>query len=309
MARHLPPMLAVRSFEAAARHGSFARAAEELCVSAGAVGHQVRTLEEWVGSPLFVRGARSVELTEAGHGYFDDLKEIVDDLERVSLSARSASDPREVTVSAMPSFVTRWLMPRLGKLRALHPDIEVRLLASVPPVDFARDRVDLAIRLGTGPYPDLVVEPLMTESFRVVGNVETCGRATRLEHVLSETLLHDEHEPRIPKQIDWTRWCSAQGLEVAATHVRHGLHFSHTYLTLEAAAAGQGLALASDVMAADAVWQGRLSTGPGGVVAGPYAYRLLATRATAARKQVTAFSEWIQQEAQIFSRRGWAPPA
>lgn len=302
-------MLAVRSFEAAARHASFARAAAELCVSPGAVGHQVRALEEWVGSPLFVRGARSVELTETGRRFFEDLRQIVDDLERASLSARSAGDFREVTVSAMPSFVTRWLMPRLGRLRARHPDIEVRLLASVPPVDFVRDRVDLAIRLGKGPYPDLVAKPLMHETFRVVGSEEICRRTKLLKDVVEQTFLHDEHEPRIPEQIDWARWCAAQHLQASTSRVRHALHFSHTYLTLEAAEAGQGIAVASDVMAADAVWHRRLAIGPGDAVPGPYAYRLLATRAAAERKQVTAFSEWILEEAQAFSLRGWGPPA
>lgn len=302
-------MPAVRAFEAAARLASFVRAGEELFVTAGAVGHQVRLLEEWLGQPLFVRGPRSVALTEAGRRYQLQLAPLLDDLERASLAARSGRDPTEVTVTAMPSFVTRWLMPRLGGFRRAHPKVEVRLLASVPPVDFVRDQVDIAIRLGAGPYPDLLSERLLPETFRAVARPNLCRRWTTPQDVLGATLLHDEYEARIPEQIDWPRWCAAHGLGRAGARVRQGPHFSHTYLTLEAAAAGEGVAVASDVLAGYAVRRGVLAVAAGEPVPGPYSYHLLTTRASAERPAVSALCAWLRDEAQAFSETASALPA
>ncbi|WP_436023615.1 transcriptional regulator GcvA [Trinickia sp. LjRoot230] len=309
MSLQLPPMLAIRAFEAAARHASFAKAAAELCVSAGAVSHQVRQLEDWCGAPLFVRGARSVELTEAGSRYFLEVRAMLERLERTSLELRESVNSAEVTVSAMPSFVTRWLMPRLGGFRQRHPDIEVRLLASVPPVDFIRDRVDVAIRLGAGPYPGLLAEPLLTETFCAVAQPALCRRWRTMADVLTAILLHDEFEPRIPEQIDWPRWVAAQGQAAKQSRLRQGLRFSHTYLTLDAAATGQGVAIASDVLAADAVRTRSLAIAPGTPIAGPYQYHLLTHRTAIARPQVGAFCDWLRVEAQIHSENGWRLPA
>ncbi len=296
-------MLAIRAFEAAARHVSFARAGDELCITAGAVGHQVRLLEQWLGRALFVRRPRAIELTEVGHRYFVDVRALLQELERASLSLRDAADDTEVTVSAMPSFVTRWLMPRLGRFRTRHPQIEVRLLASVPPVDFAKDRVDLAIRLGVGAYAGLTSEVLLTETCHALAHPALGARIGRVADVLSCTLLHDEYEPRIAQQVDWPRWCQAQGLHASARRLRQGLRFSHTYLTLDAAAAGQGLAVASDVLAGDALEQGRLVRVAGAPVRGPYQYHLVRPQASGARPPVDAFCDWLRQEAADFQHR------
>lgn len=309
MPRELPPMNAVRAFEAAARHASFVRAGQELCVSAGAIGHQVRSLEDWLGTPLFVRGARSVELTDAGRRYYLDVRGPLEELERASGAIRHAADAGEVTVSAMPSFVTCWLMPRLGDFRVRHPDVEVRILASVPPVDFSRDRVDVAIRLGSGPYAGLEAEPLLEETFHAVASPSVCRRIAKPADVLKLTLLHDEYEARIPEQIDWVRWCAAQRVRAGAERLRQGLRFSHTYLTLEACASGQGVAIASDVLAGDAVKVRRLAIAPGKAVAGPYRYHLLSTRAGAGRPQVRTFCDWLREQARLWSERDWARPA
>ena len=309
MSRRLPPLPAVRAFEAAARHASFSRAGAELHVSAGAVGHQVRLLEEWLGLMLFARGPRSVALTEPGRRYFAEVRELLDELERASLALKDHGASEEVTVTAMPSFVTRWLMPRLGRFRERHGGIEVRVLASVPPVDFATERVDVAIRLGTGPYPGLESEVLLRESFRAVCAPSIAARLRTPGDALRETLLHDEYEARIPDQVDWARWCAAQALSRPAASLRQGLRFSHTYLTLDAAAAGQGVAVASDVLAADAVRQGLLAPAPGEPVRGPYRYSLLSTRAALARPQVSAFCDWMRKEAKAFARTGWGRSA
>lgn len=312
----LPPLAAVRAFEAAARHASFARAGQELCVSPGAVGHQVRQLEDWLGVMLFARGPRSVALTDAGRRYHAEVRELLQELERASLALKDHGASDEVTVTAMPSFVTRWLMPRLGGFREQHPAVEVRLLASVPPVDFATERVDVAIRLGTGPYPGLEAVPLLRETYLAVCAPALARRLRTPRDLLPQTLLHDEYEPRIPQQVDWPRWFAAQDAvgkrAQPAAALRQGLRFSHSYLALDAAAAGQGVAVASDVLAADALRQGLLAAAPGTGVRGPYRYWLLTTRAAAARPQVSAFCAWLRAEARAFgrlARTGWAPPA
>jgi LysR family glycine cleavage system transcriptional activator len=309
MARDLPPMLAIRAFEAAARHASFVRAGAELHVTAGAVGHQVRQLEEWLGLPVFVRRPRSVHLTDAGRRYFDEVRGLLDDLEQMSAALKGAGAPAEVTVTAMPSFVTRWLMPRLGRFRALHPAIEVRLLASVPPVDFTRDRVDLAIRLGTGPYPQHHAEVLLDETFHALASPALAASVDGARDLANHTLLHDEFEPRIAEQIDWPRWLAAQGAGRVGARLRQGLRFSHTYLALDAAAAGQGIAVASTVLAGDAVDQGLLALCPGKGVPGPYRYHLLTARGGGQREQVRLLCAWLREEASRFSRKEWGPPA
>lgn len=314
MSRQLPPLPSLRAFDAAARHGGFVKAGEELFVSPGAIGHQIKLLEEWLGVALFLRRPRSVELTEYGRNYHAQLKPLLEELERASLEMRRQAQSAEVTVSAMPSFVTRWLMPRLGRFRAAHPDIEVRLLASVPPVDFARDRVDLAVRLGMGPYPGVVSQPLLCETFFAVASPALLARLPRplkAPHLSGLTLLHDEFEPRIPDQIDWPRWLHAQGAKQQSRAVGQGLRFSHTYLALDAAASGQGLAVASDVLAGDAIRNGMLAIAFGHPVTGPYRYHLICSPSAAARPQVACFSQWICDEAGSFerSRKEWAPSA
>ncbi len=300
MTRVLPPLPAVRAFEAAARHGSFVGAGDELCVSPGAIGHQVRLLEDWLGRPLFVRRPRAVELNEAGRRYLQGVGAVLDELERLSAALRHAGDDHALTVTALPSFITRWLMPRLGGFRARHPQVDLRLLASIPPVDFARDQVDLALRLGRGLYPGLAAEPLLPETYVAVGGPTLGASLGAPADVLSATLLHDDPEPRIPEQVDWPRWCAAQQLRVPARRLRQGLRFSHTYLTLDAAAAGEGAALASDVLAADALAQGRLALLPGRPVPGPYAYHLVHPQDALERPAARAFCEWLRQEATQF---------
>lgn len=304
MSRHLPPLLAVRAFEAAARHGSFSRAAEDLCVTAGAVGHQIKALEAWLDVPLFERGPRSVELTEAGRRYFGEVKAVLERLESCSQDIRRMAQSSEVTLTAMPSFVTRWLMPRLGGFQQAHPDIEVRVLASVPPVDFARDRVDLAIRLGCGPYPGLQACTLMHEYYVPVASpafAARLGSSGPAQRLLAANLLHDEYEVRIPDQIDWPRWARAQGdARAHGGQWSRGMHFSHTYLSLEAATAGQGLAMASSVLAGGALLNGALSRLADVWLPGPYAYRLLWPADRTPSERVAHVISWIQREARQF---------
>jgi LysR family glycine cleavage system transcriptional activator len=298
MSQRLPPLPAIRAFESAARHGGFQRAGEELHVSAGAIAHQIKQLESWLGVPLFQRLARGVVLTAAGRSYAEALRPLLNGLADASEAMRRYGDERVITVTSVPSFVARWLMPRLGDLRARHPDIDLRVLASVHTVDFLRDGVDIAIRLGTGPYPGLKMDTLMEQWFCAVcspGFRDTTHDLKTPADLPRHPLLHDEAEPRIPEEIDWMRWLRACGV-----HYRGGtgLRFSHTYLTLEAAASGQGVAVAPELLIAGDLRQGRLvRLFPELRVRSPYSYHLLRPAEVDARPAVQAFCNWIKEQA------------
>ena len=155
MARRLPPLNAVRAFEAAARHLSFTRAAEELHVTQAAISHQVKALEVYLGLKLFRRLNRALVLTEDGQTYLPPVKRIFDQLYDATRRLTESEARGKLTVSALPSLAARWLVPRLGRFRAAHPDIDIRLAPATHLVDFAREDVDVAIRYGRGQYPGL----------------------------------------------------------------------------------------------------------------------------------------------------------
>ena len=307
MSRRLPPLPAVRAFEAAARHGGFQRAGEELHVSAGAVAHQVKQLETWLGVELFRRLARGVALSAAGQRYAEAVRPLLNGLADVSEALQRQGDERVVTVTSVPSLVTSWLMPRLGRLREQHPEIDMRILSSIQTVDFVRDGVDVAIRLGTGPYPGLKSDVLMEEWFSAVCSPAFRAAApdiARPADLLRHPLLRDEAEARIPDEVTWASWLQACGVRYSAAT---GPSFSHTYLTLEAAAAGQGIALAAEPFIATYLDSGRLVRLLPDRVLGPYRFHLLRPPAADARPLVQAFCDWIKQEVRAEQERASLP--
>ncbi|HEY8607197.1 MAG TPA: transcriptional regulator GcvA [Noviherbaspirillum sp.] len=305
MPYRLPPLAAVRAFEAAARHGGFQSAAEELHVSAGAVAHQVKQLEAWLGIALFQRLPRGVALTPAGRQYAQALQPLLSGLADASEAVRQRGDERVVTVTSVPSLVSRWLMPRLGRLREELPEVDMRVLASLHPVDFIREGVDVAIRLGTGPYPGLVSEVLLEECFSAVCSPayrDTAPPVRTPADLLRHPLLHDETEMRIPEEVSWRTWLAQFGVDY-----RGGTRpsFSHTYLTLEAAASGQGVALAAECYIAQDLQAGRLVRLLPQRLTGPYRFHLLHLPGADARPAVRVFCEWIRKEARE-ARASWA---
>lgn len=299
MSRRLPPLPAIRAFEAAARHGGFQSAAEELHVSAGAVAHQVKQLEDWLGVALFQRLPRGVILTVAGQQYAQALRPLLDGIVDASEAVRHRGDERVVTVTSVPSLVARWLMPRLGRLREQHPEIDMRVLASLHPADFVREGVDVAIRLGRGPYPGLKAEVLMEEWFSAVCSPSFRAAAPELREpadLLRFPLLHDEMEMRIPDEINWSRWLQAFGITYTGG-ARPS--FSHTYLTLEAAANHQGIAVAAEPFIAEDLRNGKLVRLFPQRVLGPYRFHLLRLPDAENRPAVKKFCDWIRSEAEL----------
>ena len=292
MAYDLPSLNALRAFEATARHLSFKEAARELHVTPGAVSQQVKGLEEELGLPLLRRLTRAIELTEAGQTLLGPLR---DSFQRIAgtvdkLAARDSSGP--LIISVLPSFAAKWLVPRLGRFRERHPEIEVHISANNELVDFSREDVDLGIRHGLGDYPGLHRERLLPGELLAV-----CGPALlKGPHPLKKprdlrhhTLLHAEpgHE--------WSMWMEAQGIE--GVDSKRGPMFSDDALMLQAAIEGQGVAISTRVLVAADLASGRLVRPFKLALSEQFAYFLVCPQANAERPKVLAFREWIISEA------------
>jgi len=291
--RRLPPLNALRAYEAAARHLSFTRAADELFVTQAAVSHQVKALEEHLGIRLFRRLNRALLLTEEGQSYLPAVSQALDLIDDATRRLRRADERGTLTVSALPSFAARWLVPRLGRFFAAHPDIDVRIAPSPALVDFERDDVDLAVRYGKGRYPGLRTHHLFGEEMFPV-----CSPALMEgDHPLREprdlrphTLLHDDdHEP-------WRRWLHAAGVEDRVDPER-GPVFTDGSLMVQAAIAGQGVALARSVLAADGLAAGCLVRPFALSLPAEQAYYLVCPETTAERPKIVAFRDWLLAEA------------
>jgi LysR family glycine cleavage system transcriptional activator len=306
--RRLPPLTSLRAFEAAARHLNYERAAGELAVTASAVGQQVKALEAWLGCPLFVRlPSKGVALTPAGERYAASISEMLDQLNEATARVLRSEASRVLTVSTLPSFASSWLIPRLGSLRARHPDLELRVSISTGKTDFAREDVDVAIRWGKGTYPGLRTDLLMEETFFPVCSTALLDDPDRPlrepKDLVRHTLLHEIPEG-VPDYMTWPRWLAAVGVEGA--DVSHGPRFSHTFLALQAAASGQGVALATNVLIGDYLEAGRLVRPFPHQVKGAYQYYVVCPEATADRPAIAAFRSWLLDEAKAQNERDGA---
>ncbi len=253
----LPPLSALRVFEAAARHESFKQAAEELFVTPGAVSQQIRLLEEHVGVELFVRDGRRVVLSDAGKASAQILKEAFEKMFEATRLMKAGTQKGRVTVSAAPSFAAKWLMPRLYEFSAANEDIDVWVSADMTPVDFAVTDIDLAVRYGNGHYSGLHVEHLLAEAVVPVCSplLFEAAPIKKPGDLAHHVLLHDagDGDPSCP---DWPMWLKAHGVEgVDATR---GPRFNQASMVIEAAVAGRGVALAKRTIADADLQAGRL---------------------------------------------------
>ena len=295
MTRRLPPLSALRAFEAAARHGSFKQAAQELAVTPTAISHQIRTLEEHAGLTFFERRTRKVMLTDAGAQLYPVLRDGFDAfaavMERLTRRRRRA----QVTISATIAFTARWLVPRVAGFRALHPETDLQLLASDDVVDFDAADVDVAIRYGVGPYPGFTVVPMLADRFAPVFNpllkVESVGELVRLP--LIDCVWRHRH----PGNPTWARWFEAAGLPEPEEPPQ--LRFSDESHAIQAAVAGQGVALASLALAEAELVAGQLIQLSGTSIPG-FRHHLL-TREGENDAAVTAVAAWLLSEAETLA--------
>jgi LysR family glycine cleavage system transcriptional activator len=297
--RHLPPLTSLRAFEAAARHLNFERAGDELAVTASAVGQQVRSLEAWLQRALFIRlPSKGVALTGIGQRYAASISQLLDQLDEATARALRPDVSNLLTVSTMPSFALSWLIPRLGSLKERHPELEVRISVSLSLTDFAREDIDVAVRYGRGSYQGLRSELLMEENFFPVCSAALLNDPARPLRQPSDlrhhTLLHEIAEG-IPDYVTWTQWLALAGVgDIDATH---GPRFSHTFLALQAASSGQGIALATSALIGDYLDAGRLVRPFPHQVPSPYQYYVVCPEASADRPAIAAFRSWIRDEA------------
>jgi LysR family transcriptional regulator, glycine cleavage system transcriptional activator len=295
MTGQLPPLGSLRAFEAVARRLSFTRAADELHVTPGAVSQRVRQLEELLCQRLFVRTKRSVALTEIGMRMLPDVQAGLDTLSR---AIRSHSSPtghdRILTVSVAPSFASKWLLPRLADFTEHNPDIDLRVSATVGLADLERDGVDLAIRLGRGPYPNVRLEALFGESLTPLCSpnlVKSKGRLRSPEDLRKHKLIHDTSIPGENEQSAWRRWLDFAGA-TAVPHQR-GLRFSLAELAMQAAIDGSGIVLGRTVLAEGDLASGKLVRPFNIVLPLNETYYLVFPKNGPLRRESIRFREWI----------------
>jgi LysR family glycine cleavage system transcriptional activator len=253
------PLNALRAFEAAGRHLSFSKAAEELSVTAAAVSHQVRGLEERLGHELFRRRHRALELTAAGHLLLPGLAEGLSTLE-YSVSRLSMLDNESrLVITADPTLAAKWLLPNLQAFQDSYPDLDVHLSSSSNVIDLHQQKADIALRYGAGNYEGLHAEALSQDYMTPVCNpslLEGEHPLTRPEDLAHHTLLHDESWGYLGAVPDWSMWLKAAGVE--GVDVSRGPHFDVAVMALEAAAMGRGVALMPRALVIDDLARGRL---------------------------------------------------
>ncbi len=292
MARRLPPLNALRAFEAAARHLSFSRGADELHVTHAAVSHHVKALESFLGVALFHRLTRAVRLTGAGRAYLPVLREAFDRIAETTERLRAEDVPGPLTVSVTPSFASHWLVPRLARFYAAHDDVDVRLSPSVKLVDFGRDDVDLAVRYGAGDWPGVRAEHLLKlDRFPVcspalLGGPRPLRTPADLRH---RTLLHEESGE------GWREWLLAAGVE--GIDLSRGPTFTDSALLQQAAIAGLGVAVGYGALVADDLASGRLVKPFDIALPDAFGFYIVCPEAAAARPRVKVFRDWLVSEA------------
>lgn len=291
MARYLPPLNALKAFEAAARLGSFTLAAAELNVTHAAVSRHIRELEGWLGAKLFVRTGRGVDVTERGKAYVADATRAFDILaaatEGVSARRRRRRQ-QQLVVSTEPSFAALWLVPRLGLFTAANPDIALVLDSTNRLVDFSRGEADVGVRYGCGVWPNVAADLLTVAHLTPMCSPALLARFDIASPAdLSPALLLQEEQRRY-----WTEWLTKAGVadRIAPEGPTLGLH-----LTVPAAEAGQGFALADEIIAGDALVGGRLVR-PFAVALESYGYHFVRAADRKETKAATVFHAWLEAE-------------
>jgi LysR family glycine cleavage system transcriptional activator len=298
VSRKLPPLNALRAFEAAARHLSFTKAAEELHVTPAAISHQIKGLEAYFGTPLFRRRNRSLLLTDAGQLCLPGLTDGFDALADAVRTVDTRRESGPLSVSTTPSLAGQWLVPRLERFHQAHPDIDVRLHAGIELVDLSEGDMDLAVRFGCGDYPGLHVTRLFGVNYAPICSpalLENAAPLAKPEDLRHHTLLHDVWHQENDTSADWRMWLTAARVEDVDASA--GPRYSDTNLTIAAAVAGQGVALVADVLITGDLRAGRLVKPFEVSLNTDCAYYIVSTPQAAKQPQVKAFRDWLVAEA------------
>ncbi len=299
--RSIAHLNALRAFDASARHQSFSLAAQELNVTPAAVGQLVRTLEDWLGSPLFVRstsGRARLVTTEVAEQALPDIRA---GLERLAVGLerlRSGSAGGVLTVTVSPAFAAKWLLPRIERFQAAWPETDLRLDTSLKPVDFVAQRIDVGVRYGRGQWPGLAAEKLMDEEVYPVCAPALLATATLQApgDLRGQVLIHDQSVDTSTGFASWQAWLRHAGVQGVPTD--RGLRINNSAAVLQAAIDGQGVALARSVMAHDDLAAGRLvRLFPQVRLESTLAYYVVYRPECIAQPKVAAFRDWLLREA------------
>lgn len=285
----LPPLLALRFFEATARYLSVKLAAEELCVTPGAVSQQLRKLEEFLGCPLFERLPRGLALTTAGREYQTACQEALALIGRATAKL-TRTQRRTIVVSCTPSFATQWLVPKLQGFMQASPEIDVHVSTTNRLVDLSSEGVHFAIRHGLGRYPGLKVETLLQDDLIPVCSPQlvTPRKSAKMSDITEQRLLHDEHRD------DWRLWFEAQG--VSNVDCNAGVVFTDSNAAIEAALAGLGYALVRRALVASEIACGHLLCVKAPALRTPLAYHLVCRAETLIDPALRSFRDWIMAQ-------------
>jgi DNA-binding transcriptional LysR family regulator len=290
MATRIPPVHALSAFEAAARHGSFALAAEELCITPSALSHRIRLLEEFVGERLFLRDGRNVGLSEFGRRYLDVVRQALRTLTDFPMPRRAASVQPRIKITVPPTFARYLLVPKLASFTEQHPDIAVEIYLSVPLYDLALGESDVEVRFGPGKYPNLQCEKLFSEPTFAVASpdyLSKIGDISQPEDLQKAVLIRSALEP-------WQPWFEAAGLDWPEPAA--GLRVDDLGLLLEAVRHGHGIGLTREHFARELLDNGEIvrlfdmqTATP------PHAYYVVYEKQAAERPEVAAFLQWTQE--------------
>ncbi|MFN0194498.1 MAG: transcriptional regulator GcvA [Aestuariivirga sp.] len=289
--RRLPPMSTLKSFEAAARHLSFSKAADELHLTHGAISRAVRTLEDFLQVGLFTRNIRAVVLTPSGKTYFEIVQGLLDRLSTATVMLMDQRSFTALNVSTIDSFAAKWLVPRLFRFSAKHPGTDVRLSTSSSLANFHTDGIDIAIRYGRGNYSGLASELLLREELMPVCSpalLQGSHPLRELSDLKHHTLIHDDFP------IDWVSWLRFAGVE--DVDARRGLRFESSAHAVQAAVQGAGVALGRSALVADDLKAGRLVRPFDVAHPTDAAYHIVYPPEALKRQKVKAFRDWLLEE-------------
>ena len=297
----------LRAFEAVARRLSFSAAADELFVTQPAISRQIKALEVELGTPLFIRGTRRVEITAAGQALRQAVLPALDGIDRAVRQLRTVQGRRHVNLSTFASFTTLWLMPRLAGFQQQHPDIDIRITATDVLASMDDPELDLVLRydFAANVPPDAelmfgevltpVASPWLVQQAASGQAPPLAGPADLAGHALLE---EDDHRPSA-STLSWRRWLHANGLP--ALEPRRWTYLNYTHQQVQGALAGQGVALARLALVHEQVARGELVEpfGPAGRLSGPAAYWLLPLPGARLRPELRAFIAWVRGEAAV----------
>ncbi|PJI86261.1 LysR family glycine cleavage system transcriptional activator [Yoonia maricola] len=295
MSDRLPPLTALRAFEAAARHMSFAKAADELNVTPAALSYQIKALEADLGQPVFRRLNRAVELTEAGRCLAPGATDAFTTLSTAWRSTKRLTDSGVLTVTAGPAFTSKWLAPRMYDFAQAHEDIDLRFSATLRIVDFNRDEVDVAIRFGLGGDEGVYSRPIFDEWMTPMMTPQLAKAYDTPDKLVKATFIHDDSINFLKLPTGWDAWLKAMKIKADTSH---GPRFSQADHAIDAAIAGAGVVMGRASLVARALEDGQLVAPFDLGLTSEAQYRFICPLGNERRPHIAAFEAWVLEEIQ-----------